>query len=214
MKKINNVTLCSISWGSKYIKETYEAYKKFCDQITFERIVFFVNDTTILPKEANQILLPEYFNRKVQLPIVGPINTTEINAYNKFVMKDIYRYIGTDHILLFQNDGYIRNVDAWDENFLKYDYIGAPWPWESYKNHPVGNGGFSLRSKKLCNILANDLLIEAAAPEDVQICIHYRDYLINNYDIKFAPVDVASKFSVEWHDKYSNQFGFHGKWNI
>ena len=68
MKKINNVTLCSISWGSKYIKETYEAYKKFCDQITFERIVFFVNDTTILPKEANQILLPEYFIFPCMMP--------------------------------------------------------------------------------------------------------------------------------------------------
>lgn len=214
MKKINNVTLCSIAWGSKFIRETYEAYKSFSDKISFERTIFFVNDTTILPKEANQILLPEYFNKKIQLPIVGPINTTDINPYNLFVMKDIYRFIGTNHILFFQNDGYIRNPDAWDDSFLDYDYIGAPWPWEPYKLNPVGNGGFSLRSKKLCNILGNDNFIPAAAPEDVQICVHHRNYLIKNYDIKFAPFDVASRFSVEWHDKYTNQFGFHGKWHI
>lgn len=214
MKTIKNVTLCSISWGSKFIKETYEAYQKFSGQICFDRTIFFVNNTTILPNHVNQILLPEYFNGNVQLPIVGPINTTAINPYNLFVMKDIHRYVGTDHILLFQNDGYIRNPDAWDDSFLEFDYIGAPWPWEPYKEHPVGNGGFSLRSRKLCTILGNDVFIPAAAPEDVQICIHSRKYLIKNYGIKFAPIDVASRFSVEWHGKYTNQFGFHGKWNM
>ena len=35
----------------------------------------------------------------------------------------------------------------WDPKFLNYDYIGALWP--HYKENQVGNGGFSLRSKKL-----------------------------------------------------------------
>ena len=28
------------------------------------------------------------------------------------------------------------------ESFMKYDYVGAPWPWFSAS----GNGGFNLRS--------------------------------------------------------------------
>ena len=34
------------------------------------------------------------------------------------------------------------------ENFIEYDYIGAPWE-NSQHGYYVGNGGFSLRNKNL-----------------------------------------------------------------
>lgn len=217
MKKIQNVTLCAVAWTEKYIKETYEAYKSFKDKISFEKTIFFVDQLGIIPKSENieQIKLPDYFSlgETLDIPIVGPVSSKKINPYSLFMIKDIYKYISTDYLLMFQNDGYIRNPDAWEDEFLNYDYIGAPWPWPAYISHPVGNGGFSLRSKRLCQLLGEDQSVPAAAPEDVLICVHLRKAL-EGKGIRFAPIDVAARFSTEWHSGYTDQFGFHGHWHL
>ncbi len=56
-----------------------------------------------------------------------------------------------EHALIFQCDTLLlKGGDAVDA-FLKYDYVGAPWPWEHLK---VGNGGFSLRKRsKMLHII-------------------------------------------------------------
>ena len=46
----------------------------------------------------------------------------------------------TSHALMIQFDGYVLSGDRFSDNFLSYDYIGAPWP--HYQSHKVGNGGF------------------------------------------------------------------------
>jgi hypothetical protein len=78
---------------------------------------------------------------------------------------------------------------------LQYDYVGAPWRYNDGNN--VGNGWFSLRSKKLLDILAHDPHIVETHPEDDCICRVYGDYLRSKW-IKFAPEEVAKKFSIEW----------------
>lgn len=149
------------------------------------------------------------------------INTNEIKSlvdYNRFNMKILYEYIKTDFVLVVEYDGFILNPDAWEDEFLEYDYIGAPW-W--YKDgHNVGNGGFSLRSKRLLEILYKDDFINQTFPDDRHICRTYRTYL-ESKGIKFAPEVLARKFSIEgelhykekWTntgDVWTNQFGFHG----
>lgn len=133
-------------------------------------------------------------------------------AYSHFMIKELDKYINTSHVLVVQYDGYVKNWKAWDDEFLQYDYIGATWWYKDGMN--VGNGGFSLRSKKLQTILANDKNIKITHPEDDSICRRYRPYLEKEYGIKFAPESVAKKFSIEGYkqeDKYYNgQFGFHG----
>src|SRR5262249_8179811 len=47
--------------------------------------------------------------------------------YSKFVIKDLNKYVQTSHVLIMQHDGFVLNYRAWDERFLDYDYIGAPW---------------------------------------------------------------------------------------
>ena len=46
------------------------------------------------------------------------------------------------------------------------------------------------------------------------ICETYKDYLENNFDVKFATEEVASRFAFE--DVYvdGDTFGFHGLYNI
>ena len=56
-------------------------------------------------------------------------------------------------MLLIQWDGYVVNPEAWDPAFLGCDYLGAKWYWHD-DGMRVGNGGFSLRSRRLLDALA------------------------------------------------------------
>jgi hypothetical protein len=114
------------------------------------------------------------------------------NKYNEFGVKELYKYIETSHVLLIQHDGYVLDGSRWSDEFLQYDYIGAPWTYKDGRN--VGNGGFSLRSRRLHEILASDKSIDICSPEDEIIGRLYRPYLEKNYGVKFAPEYLAHKF--------------------
>lgn len=169
---------------------------------------------------------------KSDYPSVVPIAPiTSVEEYSKFVIEKLDEYVDTPYVLLIQYDGFILNPDAWSDEFLEYDYIGAPWlvremhinklgwPKELLGKYLVGGGGFTLRSKKLlsqCADLAKQNFFPKYHAEDVVLCLDHREYL-ENKGIKFAPVPLAQKFSYEAEDmeRYSwdGQFGFHGlKW--
>jgi len=128
-------------------------------------------------------------------------------AYSRFVMKELDRHIDTDFALLVQYDGYILNARCWSDEFLEYDYIGARWPAEDWIT--VGNGGFSLRSKRLLRAL-QDPEIEPAHPEDIAICRTHRERLEDRHGIRFAPEEVAARFSFETVPSDGPTLGFHG----
>lgn len=128
-------------------------------------------------------------------------------AYSRFVMKELERHIDTDFVLLMQYDGYVINPGCWSAEFLRYDYIGARWPSSDWIT--VGNGGFSLRSKRLLRAL-QDPEIAPADPEDIAICRTYRELLEDRHGIRFAPEDVAARFSFETVPSEGPTFGFHG----
>jgi hypothetical protein len=83
--------------------------------------------------------------------------------YQQFCINEMNNYFDTDYVLTFQSDGFILNPDAWTDEFFNYDYIGAPWA------HTVGNGGFSLRSKKLMNFVSDNIEI-----------VHYKNLASSN----------------------------------
>lgn len=139
-----------------------------------------------------------------------------LEAYSKFMIRELNNYVHTDHCLVVQWDGYVLNPYAWTPHFLKYDYIGAPW---NAVPMVVGNGGFSLRSKKLLELLAKNPFPDNPHPEDNYICLRHRNDLIN-LGIQFPNPLMASQFAIEarrwngsdWesHSKgWSGQFGFH-----
>lgn len=149
------------------------------------------------------------------------IERLDYRAYNHFVAYRLAEYITSDFALLVQNDGYVLRPHKWDPLFLNYDYIGAPWPSGVHTtadgtNVRVGNGGFTLRSKKLLSIL-NDLNLPFTDNgtgywhEDGLICVYHRKAL-EDAGIAFAPVSVAARFSHESDCRESVYFpfGFHG----
>jgi hypothetical protein len=121
-------------------------------------------------------------------------------------------FIQTEHVLVCQWDGFVLNSSAWDLQFLDYDYMGAPWPQFS-DGLNVGNGGFSLRSRRLLEALRRpDLVI--SSPEDVAIGRVNRRRLEADHGIRFADQATAARFSFERTAGSLATFGFHGAFNL
>jgi len=149
-----------------------------------------------------------------------------IETFSEFCIKKLTQYVDTEFVLLVQYDGFILNPQSWSDNFLEYDYIGAPWhinrefwfemfdiPRELSGCHIVGNGGFSLRSKKFLEAsakLAKQNKFSKYHPEDLVMCVHEKK-LMEQEGVKFAPYEIAKNFSIEGREEvYDSQFGFHG----
>ncbi|NBP00464.1 MAG: hypothetical protein EBU90_10135 [Proteobacteria bacterium] len=157
------------------------------------------------------------------------------DEYNYITLKLIPHIVTEPYNLIIHSDGFAVNENAWDDEFLKYDYIGAKW-----NNGSVGNGGFCLRSRKLYDALLDlevksktsdypdniindpenyvfDAYGDKVIPEDNIICKIHRKELEEKYDIKFAEGEIADKFSIE-HNMSSpwlgKSLGFHGKHGI
>jgi len=150
---------------------------------------------------------------------IQPIRS--VNEYSLFILKDLHKYFFSDFCLIVQWDGWVINYNSWNKEFLNYDYIGAVWPkeiWPDKEEFRVGNGGFSLRSKILC-IASSDIvkvseLRTEEIIEDQFIAETNRKKLENEFNIKFAPEDLAHKFSIERGRWNINPFGFHGFFNF
>jgi hypothetical protein len=148
-------------------------------------------------------------------------NTFDIDQYNKLIVKELSGLIKTEFVMIIQYDGMAVNNKYWTNEFYNYDYIGAPWPdrftWIE-DSEKVGNGGFSLRSAKLLDVLTDDSIrFHNDNPrfknEDAVICQGYSEYLKRKYKIKYATSSLANKFSHEWCNPTGKTFGFHGVWN-
>ena len=132
----------------------------------------------------------------------------DIESYSEFVVRRLDHHIKTAFALLVQWDGFIIHPDAWDPAFLNYDYIGATWPATADQPEMVGNGGFSLRSKKLLQALQN-IEFSQFHPEDELIARTYRAEL-ESMGIRFAPPAMGDRFAYEFKKPLTATFGFHG----
>jgi tetratricopeptide (TPR) repeat protein len=162
-------------------------------------------DVVFLSDSASQYELAGC--RMIAIPRIG-----SVAEYSRFVLKELGRYCNTEHLLLVQWDGYIINPHSWRPEFLEYDYIGAPWGWYQ-DNHRVGNGGFSLRSRRLLDALRDEDIVDLE-PEDEAIGRRYRPLLEAKYGIRFAPEEVAQAFSYETIAPSGDPFGFHGLFHM
>ena len=167
---------------------------------------------------------------------VHKIPKLSYSEYNDFVLT-LGRRMDCDFILLVQDDGFVVSPELWDPQFLDYDYIGAPWPNEPswieqqvlkdeiravFPHNRVGNGGFSLRSRKFMNESSRYASCGGVG-EDAFLCtLNYSNMI--KAGVRFAPLDLAYKFSYEnplleyghhWDERIdfnrAEHFGFHGR---
>lgn len=138
-----------------------------------------------------------------------------INDYNNLLLSEIFwDKINAEHILIFQGDSLLLKYGIND--YLDYDYVGAPWPHDSPT--VVGNGGLSLRKKSAIKKVLNGYNISQApywlkpdflenVPEDV-----YFSYGMTYLGCKVPSSEEARKFSVE-SIFYEDPVGMHQVWH-
>jgi hypothetical protein len=129
--------------------------------------------------------------------------STDIAGHGKWFVEHLHEHITTPFAMYFQDDGFILEPSLWEPEFLSYDYIGAPWG-----DGDVGNTGFSILSQKLLQKLA--LIPYEGTPLDFFICKVNKERLMRE-GIRYAPVSVAKRFSVETCDQHDPSFGYHGR---
>lgn len=135
-------------------------------------------------------------------------------AYSDFILRELNEHVDTAYVLVVQWDGYVIDPSTWTSDFMSYDYIGAKCPWHQY-GMAVGNGGFSLRSKRLLEaVCAPGFRFVPAAAEDDLICRVNRRHLEGQFGIRFAPEALADRFSYERTLPTAPTFGFHGLFNM
>lgn len=191
---LSNVTLLCVETREPQV--AHWAIDRCLSGVQFARVVLITNLDRVNTKRADI----EY----VQAP---PISTSK--DYSELVLTELDQYVEGTHVLVMQWDSFVIHPQLWSDEFLQYDYIGPVWP--HHPETPVGNGGFSLRSKKLLQTIRQPGFIKKH-PEDYCICANNKDFL-EKYDIKIAPVKIAEQFAVErtlWHEA----FGFHGFFNF
>ena len=142
--------------------------------------------------------------------VIAPLASRD--AYSEFVLKSLLLHIQTPHVLLVQWDGYAINPDAWRGEYLDVDYIGAKWFWHT-DGMRVGNGGFSLRSRKLLEALQDPRIVLTGA-EDETIGRAFRPLLEREHGIRFAAESLADAFAFEAAYPVGVPFGFHGLFNF
>lgn len=144
-------------------------------------------------------------------------NLDSVDAYSEFVFKCLWPFVETDHLLVVQWDGFVANPSVWRDEFLDYDYIGAPWAWAPDRFN-VGNGGFSLRSRKLLEACRAPSIrrhpeVVFGGAEDIVIGRIYRQQF-EQLGLRYAPLEMAQAFSYETGAPTQPPFGFHGPANM
>jgi len=173
-----------------------------------------------------------------QLPGVQYIHSKPVseewirNWYSSVCIWGLNALCDAPYALVWQWDGFIVNPEQWTDEFLKWDYLGGPGITGNWKKLPrfleskiagwkspfppnvdaiVGNGGFSLRSKKF--LTASTMLPQTGLSlsiEDLYLCIERRREL-EGMGVRFAPVDLCYRFAKEGPYTYADDecFGFH-----
>lgn len=187
MKKISlpDVTLLSLSGLGYQTEQHVEAIKKSSQGIEFGAVKYIQDD-------------------KIK----------SIDDWNRAVIYDLPKYVETTHCLFIHGDSQVIHPEVWDDEWLKLDFIGSPWPeprWQgefqdtSGRVQRVGNS-VSLRSKRLLDLVATQSMEyhHGNNNEDGEICIWQRVRL-EKEGCKFATFEQALLFGRE-HTMPENRY--------
>lgn len=199
MISLDNVTIINANCVDP--KTSVKSLNFSSKNISFKDIILFSDEK------------PENITDNIKFIKIPKIDN--VQKYNEFILRKLVDYINTDYCLIIQNDGFVINPHLWRDEFLEYDYIGAPWNNYGMKvwgrTNRIGNGGFSLRSRKLMEFIKSFRSIDYNTPEDVITSL-----VIEKHKFKYPSVELACKFSLEcpledYPFNIRECFGFHGK---
>ena len=135
------------------------------------------------------------------------VDNLTINDYNNLLKydKSFYDCIPTEIFLIFQTDSIIfEKYNHLIDNYLHYDYVGAPFFFNN--NYNVGNGGLSLRKKsKMIEIMKKQG--KNNYPEDVYFscCESVAIHKPSVNDAKFFSIEeIFNEMSFGCHQPWKN----------
>lgn len=230
-----DVTVFTFCWGTEHVDKSLRSMLIAMDQVNFKRAIL-ITDSSKTDLSLFEYTLHhndiEVCDMHVELNSnMRDDDANRIGFCESFVQQT-NKYITDDFCLNVQHDSTIIDSSKWNDEYLDYDYIGAPWPMNIIQAsdmvagriekipNVVGNGGFSLRTRKFVEESAK--LEWQHKNEDLNICVFNYDKM-KNAGINFAPPELAAQFSVEHPTPYKafdrrvlftyNSFGFHGEFN-
>lgn len=198
MKNYSNITVVAIH-GNGGIASAIPAVEKTAAALPGSKILLITDKYVATPYK--------------QAILNAPLN---YQGYSHFVIYGLHNYIHTKYCLIVQDDGWALNPKAWNDDWLKYDFIGGLthaalcgneyrmwYQWIGYSDPKVvQNGGFSLRSKQFLEaptkygIMMQPQEHPMLNNEDVQLCCFMRPYL-EEVGMRFAEDKVSKCFSFE-----------------
>jgi len=157
---------------------------------------------------------PSYFAGQNRRIIDVPDWPNKI-GWSRCFWYDVPLQVQTSHALCIQWDSWVVDPEMWREDYLAFDYVGAPWWYKDGMN--VGNGGFCLRSTKFMRYIRNhrDQFPCLTDLDDDLYCRKYRPSL-QNVGFEWAPDPIAHAFAFEVTrpDPDARHFGFHAVYNF
>jgi len=194
---LRDVTLCAVT--GRLVPQTLAAMERARACATFGDMLFVTDQpgSPGVPQDMRVVKVPDLQSRE---------------NYSLVLQRALVPHVRTAFVMIVQWDGYPVRPANWTDHFLDYDYIGAPWP-QFAPPRAVGNGGFSLRSRRLLEACL-DPRFALEHPEDINICHRNRDLLEGTHGLRFAPVGLAARFSYERSGVAAESFGFHGAFNM
>lgn len=191
-RRLKGVTLWSCAHNdAEYLSRTVRVLK-FCE-------LHFQFDEVLLLTHLAPPPVPIHWR-------IQRIPSLTIDQWNQFHIRSVASLIGTGFAMSVHEDGFPILPELWSDEFLGYDYIGAPWP-----DGRVGNGGFCIESR---NVMQEKSKVPAPAnlkyPSDLFVCKLYCENL-KRKGIRFAPTELALRFSTEILGNSKPSLGFHGR---
>jgi hypothetical protein len=124
------------------------------------------------------------------------VNNLTIDMYNNLLCSSTFWskliHHGCEHSLIFQVDTVLLKDEV--DQFIEYDYIGAPWCIKFLGVLTVGNGGLSLRNcKTMLAIIQTHPIPKHPLNED----IYFSYFLLQTPNVNIPTMDIAKRFSVE-----------------
>jgi len=196
-RQLRQVTLCAVDTRSPQLAAM--SLRRSMAGIDFAQVLLFTHGWAPRPPLAG-----------VDVVEIAPLRSGA--DYSHFVLRQLPGYIRSSHVLVTQWDGFVVEPAAWRQEFLVHDYIGAVWP-DQPAACSVGNGGFSLRSRRFM-AAGMDPRITELHPEDQVLCRTWRAHLEREHGVSFAPPALARRFSFENEEPKGPTFGFHGPRNL
>jgi hypothetical protein len=183
-------------------------------ELVVKNVMYFVPKNWslyIFHSQNNEDMVKEIIGAD-KLPFVNLIQICDTNLtyrdYNTLLATEMFwNWIKAEHVLIFQTDSYLRRNGI--EEFLKYDYVGAPWKSDFMKSgsKQSGNGGLSLRRKSK--------ILQVIKKNNYTTGMHEDTYFqigLENIGANLPEVETSKQFSVETI-YYDNPIGVHRYWD-